>query len=911
MRRRLRVCLVALLLCAGIAPAIAAPQPDAPVHSAEGITEYRFDNGLQLVLFPDPGKPVTTVNVTYRVGSRHEGYGETGMAHLLEHLLFKGTPTHPDIPGEMKRRGIRFNGTTWFDRTNYFASFSSDPATLDWLLGMEADRMVASRIAREDLDSEMTVVRNELEAGENNPVRVLVQRLMSAAYDWHNYGNPTIGARSDIEGMPIARLQAFYRTWYRPDNAVVVIAGDFDPAHALERVAAHFGTLPQPASALPRTYTREPAQDGERHVVVRRVGCTPYLAAGYHIPAGRHPDAGALAVLAQVLGHAPSGRLHRALVEPGLATSVSATGYSLDEPGYLSVVIEAPAGSDLDALQTRLLDVLEQDPAPFTDDEVDEARARLLAGFERALRDPNAVGVALSDAIAQGDWRLLLHARDRLETVTAADVQRVARTYLRRDNRTTGHFVPTDTPERIEIPEAPDAATLLAGFVGRPALAAGEAFDPTPEAIDARTRTWTLSNGARLAVLDKATRGQAVQLRMTLRLGSEDTLTGRTDAAMLAGGLLMRGAGDLDRAAISRRLTALRSTLGASGGATTVSVAASTDRAHLVDLLDLTATVLRRPTFPQDEFEQLRTQWITGILGSMSEPGAVANQAMAQHFDIFPPGHPFHARTFEQRINGLEATTRDEAAAFHLAFYGMGPGTTIAIVGDVDAEAVRTQLEALFGDWRPATPFVRIPTPYAAQPAAHLRVVTPDRPNAVFLAQQALPLGQDHPDYPALLLGNHLFGSGGMKSRLADRIRQRDGLSYGVSSSFGASAFDTVGTFSAQAIAAPENIAKVAQAFDEELRRLLTDGIDETELTQTRDGLLLARRTARASDAQLAGTLNDNLYLERDMAYSAAFEDRLRGLDAEAVRAAMARHLDPDAITTVIAGDLDASAAGP
>ncbi|KLI98302.1 pitrilysin family protein [Luteimonas sp. FCS-9] len=909
---RLRACLFALLLCAGIAPAAATPRLDAPVHTAEGISEYRFDNGLQLVLFPDPGKPVTTVNVTYRVGSRHEGYGETGMAHLLEHLLFKGTPTHPDIPGEMKRRGIRFNGTTWFDRTNYFASFSSDPATLDWLLGMEADRMVASTIAREDLDSEMTVVRNELEAGENNPVRVLVQRLMSAAYDWHNYGNPTIGARSDVEGMPIARLQAFYRAWYRPDNAVVVIAGDFDPAHALARVTAHFGTLPRPATALPRTYTREPAQDGERHVAVRRVGRTPYLAAGYHIPAGRHPDAGALAVLAQVLGHAPSGRLHRALVEPGLATSVSATGYSLDEPGYLSVVVEAPAGSDLDALQARLLDVLERsDAAPFTDDEVDEARARLLAGFERALRDPNAVGVALSDAIAQGDWRLLLHARDRLETVTAADVQRVAQAYLRRDNRTTGHFVPTDAPGRIEIPEAPDAATLLAGFVGRPALAAGEAFDPSPENIDARTRTWTLSNGAKLAVLDKATRGQAVQLRMTLRLGSADTLSGRIDAATLAGAMLMRGAGDLDRAAISRRLTALRSTLSAGGGATTVSVAASTDRTHVADLLDLTATVLRRPTFPQDEVDQLRTQWITGIRGSMSEPGAVANQAMARHFDIFPAGHPFHARTFEQRIAGLEATTRDDAAAFHRAFYGMGPGTTIAIVGDVDAEAVRAQLEALFGDWRPATPFVRIPTPYAARPAAQLRVATPDRPNAVFLAQQALPLGQDHPDYPALLLGNHLFGGGGMKSRLADRIRQRDGLSYSVSSSFGASAFDAVGTFSAQAIAAPENVGKVVQAFDEELRRLLADGIDATELAQTRDGLLLSRRTARASDAQLVGVLNDNLYLGRDMAYSAAFEAALGALDAEAVRAAMARHLDPDAITTAVGGDFEAASPAP
>jgi len=265
-----------------------AQTPLTPVAtvSAEGISEYQFENGLKAVLFPDHSKPVTTVSVTYLVGSRHENYGETGMAHLLEHLVFKGTPTHRDIPGGMKKRGIRFNGTTWFDRTNYFSSFSTNPDTLKWLLTMEADRMVNSFISREDLDSEMTVVRNEMESGENSPFRVLLQRLMSSAYDWHNYGNSTIGARSDVEEVPITRLQAFYRTYYQPDNAVLVIAGDFDPETTLAMIAASFGNIGKPSRTLQPTYTREPAQDGERRVTVRRVGKTPYLGIGYHIPAG-------------------------------------------------------------------------------------------------------------------------------------------------------------------------------------------------------------------------------------------------------------------------------------------------------------------------------------------------------------------------------------------------------------------------------------------------------------------------------------------------------------------------------------------------------------------------------------------------------------------------------------------------
>jgi zinc protease len=329
------------------ASALAPPAGAEQVTSVEGITEYRLDNGLRVLLFPDATKPTVTVNITYLVGSRHENYGETGMAHLLEHLLFKGTPTHPDINAEMKKRGIGFNASTWLDRTNYFASFAADEDTLKWLLALEADRMTNSHVRRSDLDSEMTVVRNEMEAGENNPFRVLLARVFSTAYLWHNYGNSTIGARADIENMPIERLQAFYRNHYRPDNAVLLVAGRIDAATTLQRIVDTFGKVPRPAAAIERTYTREPVQDGEREIVVRRVGETSYLASLYHVPSGAHPDAAALEVLAELLGHTPTGRMHERLVEGKLATQVSAFGWGLAEPGAMIFYVEAPKGGDL------------------------------------------------------------------------------------------------------------------------------------------------------------------------------------------------------------------------------------------------------------------------------------------------------------------------------------------------------------------------------------------------------------------------------------------------------------------------------------------------------------------------------------------------------------------------------------
>ena len=302
--------------------AVATPTA-TEVTTVEGITEYRLDNGLRVLLFPDRSKQQITVNITYLVGSRHEGYGETGMAHLLEHLVFKGTPNHPDIPGELSERGAFPNGTTWFDRTNYFETFPATEDNLEWALDLESDRMINSFIAAEDLESEMTVVRNEWERSENSPGGVLQRRVMSAAYDWHNYGNATIGARADIEQVPIERLQAFYRKYYQPDNAVLVVAGRFDPEHALGVIVDKFGSIPRPdrtgANEIFPTYTAEPAQDGERSVTLRRVGDVQLVLAAYHVPSGSHEDFPALQVMSHVLSTQPAGRLYKALVEPGLA----------------------------------------------------------------------------------------------------------------------------------------------------------------------------------------------------------------------------------------------------------------------------------------------------------------------------------------------------------------------------------------------------------------------------------------------------------------------------------------------------------------------------------------------------------------------------------------------------------------
>src|SRR5450759_1000693 len=251
--RRARWLLLSALMLA--LPSIASAQLPAGMKkgaTVEGITEYTLDNGLKVLIFPDASKQTTTVNITYLVGSRHEGYGETGMSHLLEHMVFKGTPKHANIPQELTEHGARPNGSTWYDRTNYFETVPATDTNLVWALDLEADRMVNSYIARKDLESEFSVVRNEYESGENSPFRVLMERTLSTAYLWHNYGKSTIGARADIENVPIERLKAYYQRYYQPDNAVLTVAGKFDLARTLTLVSQKFGAIPRPVRALDR-----------------------------------------------------------------------------------------------------------------------------------------------------------------------------------------------------------------------------------------------------------------------------------------------------------------------------------------------------------------------------------------------------------------------------------------------------------------------------------------------------------------------------------------------------------------------------------------------------------------------------------------------------------------------------------
>ncbi|HXF46125.1 MAG TPA: pitrilysin family protein, partial [Burkholderiaceae bacterium] len=790
----------------------------------------------------------------------------------------------------------RNNGTTWVDRTNYFSTFQASDDNLRWALAWKADAMVNSFIAKKDLDSEMTVVRNEFELGESSPAQVMFKRTLATMFDWHNYGKSTIGNRSDIENVRIENLQAFYRRYYQPDNATLIVAGKFDETKTLAWIAQTFGRIPKPKRALPTEWTQEPTQDGERSFAVRRKGDIQIAVVAYRIPSGLHPDFEGLSVAAEILGNTPNGRLHKELVQTGMAAQVFAFTLGTKDPGAILFGAVVKKGDPVESARDRLVEIVEgslASQAPTTA-ELERVRKDAETHYERLLASPEDFAVALSESIALGDWRLFFLHRDRVASVAGDAVQDVARRYFRRDNRTVGLFLPEDNPQRAEIPAAPSAAERLAQFKPRAAVAAGEAFDPSQANIDRRTRVVTVGE-LKIALLPRKTRGETVNVAMNFRWGDERSLLGQNLNAQLAEAMLERGTNKFTRQQIADEKTRLKMT----GSVRNF----QTSRANLAAALAFSAHVMHEANFPGDEFEQLRREMLTGLQAQLNDPVERSRDALLAHFNTYPPGDPRYYMPLAERIEALQRATVDDARRFHQNFWGTARGE-IAVVGDFEAREIEALARELFAGWQSKAPYARVLPEPREVAAKRIFVDTPDKENAVYRARINVALRDDDADFPPLLLANYIFGGGsGLSNRLIDRVRQRDGISYGAGSTLLVRSLDRAGAWQIGGLVAPQNAQRFEAAVREEIERMLKDGFTQKEIDDARNGLLQERLLARSDDGTLAAAWIQLLDAGRTFAFSKQVEDRVRALTPDEVLAAVRRHIDPAKMTVVIAGD--------
>lgn len=889
------------------------------VRNVEGVSEYALPNGLTVLVHEDSSKPTVTAAITYRVGSSHEGAGEAGAAHLLEHMLFRATTSIADPKGDMTRRGVRWNGTTSWDRTNYFGQFAANGATLHWMIGWMADAMVNATISADDLRAEIPVVRNEFERNESSGPTALHFAMLGTAFQWHPYGRPPIGTMSDVEGMTAERLRTFYKRNYRPDNAILVLGGKFDRAAALREVERTFGAIPRASGEMFVSPTREPQQQGEREVVVRRAGGLPAVSILYHIMPATDREFATLRVLVTALAET-GGPLEHALVDTHLALRVGGSAPALPAPAWVSfgsALAEGPAPETRARAASQAL-ARELEGSPALDDRaIERARQRILQSTRSVLRDPEQLSLALSEAVALGDWRLLFLSRDWVEAVDPKDVRRLASQWFVASNRVTGLYIGMPDPgPRAPIRSPVDVAGLLKNYQGQQVAASTETKAVDPMDVEAQlVRSRVLVDGTpglNIVMLPRPAKDDRAIGVLQVHWGTAESLRNQEMLASLAGRLMQRYISSQEGDDVRSALLAMDARLQLGTGASGVSASFEAPAARVPQLLELLGRLLRDPEFSDAAFDKVRAERLAGVRSARSNPSAIASNALSLAITShYPQGDPRRMQTMDETERFVRAATVAEVRAFWKRFGGARHGE-LALVGPVDATAVSHAAQAAFGNWSSQEPYEPMRSVSRTVEPLAQQLLVPDKSNAVFLARQPLAITVEDPGYPALSVAVYLLG-GQPGSALWQRVREREGLSYSVGASLmaGPGRFGDAGGLALSASFAPQNLQRLHSAIQEELAARIKEGFSQEQVRQAREAILASRINVLAQPSVLNALLAANLRLDRTMEFYSQQTEAIRRLDAEAVNAAMRKYIDPAALLEVAAGSFAAPSSVP
>lgn len=882
------------------------------MREGSAVVETRLENGLTVLVQPLRHAPVVSCWIWYRVGSRNEPPGLTGVSHWVEHMLFKGTPRFPpgSIFRQVNRWGGTLNGFTWLDYTAYFETLP----TPGWELALEieADRMVAASFDPAEVERERTVILSERAGSENQPGTYLREEVVAAAFRAHPYGHPVIGYREDLLHITRDELYQHYRTFYQPNNAVLVVVGDVEPVAALQAVERHFGGIPA-GTMPPALRVTEPEQWGERRVTVRRPAPTAQLLMAWRVPAASHPDIPALLVLDAVLsggkpvafggsGMGRSARLYRALVAPGLCTAaVSSMSLTLDPflftiSATLTPLVEP---RHVEQLVDDVVRRIREDPV--SEEELARAKRQLAVQFAAANESAQSraallgsLAVVCAERSPEQLWR-------EIEAVTSDDLLRVANTYLRPERRTVGWLEPSPEGEG----SLGQASVVGARFIP---LAAPETVAPrywfreVPESsaepvvlprVQLAPTADYLANGAYFVGQEvSASRLAVVSVRIPAGAARDEK---RPGLAYVTGQLLSRGTRRRDEALLNEELDRLGATLTVGVGRDAVDVSLSCLVEALDAALPLFAEVLLEPAFPSEQLESVRQQALTALRQAEQSTRARADALLRAL--IYPPGHPYHHRVLGTEET-LETLSPEEVRAFHETFYRPA-GAVVAVAGGVDLGRVRASLEQALASWQGEAPRLVIPTVEPSAQGQRRSETLPAKQQAgVALGIVTVP--RQHPDFEALRLANVVLGRLGLMGRIGARVRERSGLAY-----YAASTLETgvgPGYWSAYAGVAPVHVERVIAEIVEEIERFREEGPEARELADAKTALAGTIVLGLATTGGVAGALLDLAFYGLGLDYLERLPDLLAGIDETIVRDAALRYLDPQRLHIVVVG---------
>jgi zinc protease len=905
-----RILLAALALLASLAAA-ALPANVERVETFRGVSQYRLkSNGMTILLVPNRASPVFTFMVVYHVGSRNEAPGNTGSAHLLEHMIFnkstenfgraKGHKTFQEVLYEAGADAGSSNMTTWYDRMNGYSTLPSDK--LDTAMRIEADRLGRALILDSERSSEMSVVRNEFEIGENNPGQALGKAVIAAAIQAHPYHWSTIGYRSDIEGVTTEKLREHYKTYFHPNNAEALLVGDFDDEAALATFDREFGAFPRSAHPIPQVITVEPPQEGERRVVVRRPGTLNLVMLGYIRPGALHPDFVPLEVLQAILSEGVNSRLQEALVEKGLATNVSANNFTLRDPLPLLKSATVSPGKSPEEVEAAIMAVVAGiAERGVTEAEVRRAQQQIEVEVVRSRDGTYNFAQSLGESVASTDWKWFLTYVEQVKRVTAADVQRVAAAHLTPEHATVGWFVPTPAAAKKPpaVVAAPVANTAKPPAPEPPARASAA---PVKASFASHTLRKVLANGIVLDVMENRA-VPTVAIRGIAFAGDASAPEGKPALPALTARMLARGTATRTKEQIGALLDDVGATRTYTPGLTEVGIAANGMARDLPPLLDVIAEELAKPAFSAEEITKAKRELENDYLRNDDNTSLRAMQRLGQL--VYPRGHPYYAYDRAERAASLQAATEADLRAFHASRYA-GRGLVIAIVGDVDAQKTVALVEKTLGALPRGQRIVYASTPRVAAGDKPVReaVTLRGKANMNIVLGAASGLRRLDPDYEAALVANAALGQTALSSRIGRRVRDTEGLTYQIFSRFGQSD-ELDGLWYVNVNVAPQNLAKALRSTREELDKYAREGATAEEIEAQKSFFAGNFQVGLGSNAGIAAALATAEKFGFGPRYLDEYPQRIKAVTVEQANAAMRKHYFADRLNVFVAGDLE------
>jgi zinc protease len=894
-------------LCSALS---ALPEGIEHVQTLDGIQEYKLsENGLRVLLMPNEGLPVATVMVTYEVGARNEVAGTTGATHILEHMMFKGTERFnsndgSDYSSVMERVGARSNATTWFDRTNYYATLPSEYVA--HTIELEADRMRNLRIREEDLASEMTVVRNEYERGENNPVSTLIKEIYASAFVAHPYSHPTIGWRSDIESTSPEKLRNFYDIYYWPENAVLTVIGGFDTEATLAAIQQFYGPVPKAPNPIPDVETTEPKQLGPRRLIIERTGQVGVVMTAFKAPEGASEDWAALSLIEQIVGADKTGRLYRALEDQGKASSTFTFAPQLRDPSLFMLAAYLTPDATHEETEAIILDEIKKlISGGVTEDELARAKSVIQANTVYGRDGPYAIANQINDAIAMGDWTNYVTLPKAIQNVTAEDIKRVAAKYFVRNNSTTGWFVPQKSSAVAQFTGSTHGPhyfrdPAVFGHTHNTAEAGASAAGTAAPLVDFSSHMQRASVGGIEVIAIDMPIDDVVSFVGSFAAG--ETLS-PADAPTLAGltaSMLDKGTKRNDRFAIAERLDTLGADISFSANAHHLSFSGKFLREDAGAIMGLLAEQLREPAFESEVLETLKSRQNAELLQAIDNPDYRADAQVARL--LYPKGHPNYTDPINVLIEDLKGTTVEDIAAFHDAHYGP-ESMRIVFAGDIDFEQLTAAVEFAFDGWSGGIDY---PSTHSAQldnNEQSNRIYITDKTSVAVRYAQNTGLQRTDKDYIPFMIGNYILG-GSFNSRLMQEVRKKQGLTYSIRSGHSGDIL-TPGNWSLNASFSPALLDQGLAATEAVFTNWHEQGVSEEEVQkaiETLSGSYLVRLSTTGSVAHQVLS-----FLQRGFGpeYIDEYPEHLQNATAEKVNSTIRQHLKPELNTLVIAGSLD------